>query len=103
MVSKRYGIFLLVSIAVILGVLLFFPRDAAPTGNAEELPMTSGYVLGISDGFVAVFDAAHSDTPLRTTDIPISSLRHYDRELLTRGIPLATEEEVLMRLEDFGS
>ena len=35
--------------------------------------------------------------------IPASSLRHYDRELLTAGIPLATEEEVFLRLEDFGS
>ena len=83
--------------------LLHRPRQLqiVPTLQTEEIP--SGYLIKLHDGHIAVFDAGNPDTPIRLTNIPASSLRHYDRELLAVGIPVSTEEELLMRLEDFGS
>lgn len=103
---KKCAVLILVcTVGLSLG-FLFAAREevsAAPTISMQTPPTGSGYVLKLHDGYLAVFDAERPDMPLRRTDIPASSLRHYDRELLTRGIPLATEEEVLLRLEDFGS
>jgi len=88
-----------------LGFLLASHREASvvPTVSEQTVPTVSGYVLKLHNGYIAVFDAEHPNVPIRCTDIPASSLRHYDRELLTVGIPLATEEELFLRLEDFGS
>ncbi|MBQ3055536.1 MAG: hypothetical protein IJC88_05475 [Oscillospiraceae bacterium] len=99
------GLLVMVSVFAASLVLLLPPQETVgtPTLQVEEIPSSSGYVIKLHDGQIAVFDAARPDTPLRLTDIPATSLRHYDRELLTVGISVATEEELLMRLEDFGS
>ena len=83
--------------------LLHRPKQIqiVPTLQTQELP--SGYLIKLHDGHIAVFDAADPDTPIHLTNIPASSLRHYDRELLVVGIQVLNEEELLMRLEDFGS
>ena len=103
---KTRAILILVCIiGLSLGCLFAVYNDpsVAPTVSEQAVHVVSGYVLKLHDGYLAVFDAERPDIPLHRTDIPASSLRHYDRELLTVGIPLATEEEVLLRLEDFGS
>ena len=101
---KKPELFLLFFLPFLaLGLFVSTRRDTISTATVQELPTVSGFILRLYDDYVAVFDASRPNIPLRLTEIHASSLRHYDRELLAHGIPLATEEEVLMRLEDFGS
>ena len=103
---KKHGILIILCTLILACGLLFATREEvsfAPTVANQTTSIVSGYVLKLHNGYIAVFDAERPDIPIRRTDIPASSLRHYDRELLTAGIPLATEEEVFLRLEDFGS
>ncbi len=58
--------------------------------------------LGAWQGSVAVFDGGDG-TPRSVTDITLSSLRAADRALIERGVPVASEEELLALLEDLGS
>ena len=68
----------------------------------EEERISSGFIIKLYEGRIAVFEP-QSDAPLRITEISEESLRHFDREKLKAGITVASEEELLMRLEDFGS
>lgn len=60
------------------------------------------YVLGESDGSIAVF-AAGEKTPLLITNIRIDQLRQADRDMIRAGLPASSEEELVRLLEDLGS
>ena len=57
------------------------------------------YYLRDSSGHVAVRDK----TPLAVTPIETACLRTADRAMLRGGIPVESEDELLMLLEDLGS
>ena len=59
--------------------------------------------LGAWQGSVAIFDGGDPGTPRSVTDIELGSLRAADRALIERGVPVASEEELLALLEDLGS
>lgn len=61
------------------------------------------YYLRSCDGFVAVYGAKKSRSPVSVTAIEVSALRGTDRVLLERGIPVADRMELLSLLEDLGS
>mgnify|MGYP003294559787 CR=1 FL=1 len=67
--------------------------------NREE----AVYYLRSADGYLAVYDASNTRKPLQVTDIDIESLPGGDRAMLEKGIPVASREELLKLLEDFGS
>lgn len=75
--------------------------------RVEELPPTpavserqgSRYLVRAYNGKIAFF----TDGAVIETDIDVSSLRAYDRQLLENGIEAYTYEEVLQLLEDFSS
>lgn len=61
------------------------------------------YYLRSIDGHLAVFGAGNARRPLQLTDIDIEALPGADRAMLEKGIPVASREELLKLLEDFGS
>ena len=63
----------------------------------------TGYLVKANGETLAVFDLIDPDTPLRTTDIYIDTLRNYDRDLVEEGITVFGEEALCLILEDFGS
>ena len=61
------------------------------------------YYLRDSGGHVAVFSSRRDKTPLTVTPIETACLRTADRAMLRGGIPVESEDELLMLLEDLGS
>ncbi|MCD8357239.1 MAG: hypothetical protein LUE11_11820 [Clostridia bacterium] len=67
--------------------------------QTEDQPL---YVVRADDGVLCIYPYG-SSTAAEVTDIRLSSLREYDQELIKRGFPLYTEQELTSFLEDFGS
>lgn len=63
----------------------------------------SGFVLRDYHGRLAVFDAGDLVTPLTVTAVEISSLPEVDRDALAEGMSVASEEELILLLEDLNS
>ena len=61
------------------------------------------YVLKDSGKYVAVFERARSREPLSVTGIELRCLREADRAMVEAGIPVISERELLLLLEDLGS
>ena len=78
-------------------------RSRAEARGEEPGASGSAYLLGETNGSVAVFDAGDLKTPLRVTGIEVGSLRRRDRELIAAGLPVASKEELAQLLEDLGS
>ena len=78
------------------------PLPAELTARLEAVEEAE-YYLRESEGYVAVFETKRARTPLSVTEIETSLLRRTDRQLLSRGIPVADTSELLALLEDLGS
>ena len=76
------------------------PAAALAAVTAEPQP---AYVLRAVGEQVCVFAAEEESVPLLRTQISLRHLRQRDREALTRGVPAADWEELLLLLEDYGS
>jgi hypothetical protein len=74
---------------------------ASPAAALEETDAPL-YIVRDVNGVLAVYPYG-SDTAVTVTDIRLSSLRDYDKELMQRGFPLYSEQELTSFLEDFGS
>ena len=61
------------------------------------------YYLRESEGRIAVFESGRSRSPLRVTEIELASLRTADRAMVEAGIPVLSQQELLLLLEDLGS
>lgn len=99
------GLFVMLGFLVSGLSLLRAPVKDAPVLNPTAVATEAApqYILKLYQGRVAVFDARQTKTPVQTTEIYEETLRNYDRELLTTGIPVSGEQELLRLLEDFGS
>lgn len=73
------------------------------TDTVSESTPEDGFVISDHDGYIAIFTAGDTETPITVTDIEVSTLRECDRMLLERGVEISSREELLMLLEDFGS
>lgn len=71
--------------------------------NTEDILENNKYVLKIEDGIVVVFNETDMTRPIIVTDIYAGTLRHFDREQLTRGIVANDDFELQSMLEDFSS
>lgn len=76
------------------------PAAALAAVTAEPQP---AYVLRAVGEQVFVFAAEEESVPVLRTQISLNHLRQRDREALTRGVPAADWEELLLLLEDYGS
>lgn len=85
----------LTAFALILSV------TAVTTASASGA--ASGYVLRDYHGKLAVFDAGDLKTPMTVTAIETAGLPLVDRDALTEGMTVDTEEELILLLEDLGS
>lgn len=81
--------------AVILFVLFRFvlptPAEAAPA------PL---YTIGVWEGQVAVFER-HQSFPKQVYDMPLSGLPYEVRQQVMEGVPVYSEEELSVLLEDY--
>lgn len=61
------------------------------------------FVLREYGGYVGVFAADSTKTPLTVTNIEVDTLREADRDMLGAGIAVSDRDELLTLLEDLGS
>ena len=78
----------------------FTPRDS---GGEPALGRETRYMLGESDGNVAVYSSADPNEPVPVTNIELAGLREADRAEIRAGLIVGTESELLQLLEDLGS
>lgn len=92
-----------VLIAYLILVTMIAAPESAPsatTVTAQESTADSGYIIGISEGRVAVF--RDGQTVIRT-DTQLSDLPKSDRAKLEEGIHIDSLKELKERLEDYCS
>ena len=81
--------------AVVLFILFRFvlpaPAEAAP------VPL---YTIGVWEGQVAVFER-HQSFPKQVYDMPLSGLPYEMRQQVLEGVPVYSEEELSVLLEDY--
>lgn len=92
---------------LISSIILGFAYNNTPT-EADTMEIStpiqerSKFMIKIYDDKLALFRTT-SDTPYNYLDTNISYLNDYDRELLTEGIIVDTEEELKSLIEDLTS
>lgn len=81
--------------AIVLWILFRFvlpaPAEAAP------VPL---YTIGVWEGQVAVFER-HQSFPKQVYDMPLSGLPYEMRQRVLEGVPIYSEEELSVLLEDY--
>lgn len=82
--------------AIALTMAVFTLADFRTTGG-------EGYVLGESDGLLAVYREGSLREPIAVTDIELDSLRQADREKILAGLHAPDGEGLQKLLEDLGS
>ncbi|MCL2407994.1 MAG: hypothetical protein FWC96_00045 [Oscillospiraceae bacterium] len=76
-----------------------YGAEAPPSASAAMEQGGGKYLVRAYNGKIAYFTGGE----VVETDIDVSGLRAYDRQLLENGIAAYTYEEVLQLLEDFSS
>ena len=101
----------LVSLGVILAVALVMGSVALGQISAvddylvehmADIADYPGYLLRDRDGYLAVYYRGRG-YPVFLTEIPTTTLSGQDREDARHGISIATRQELIELLEDFGS
>ncbi len=92
----------------LLALLLYeqAAEPAVPSSRAltaqEQQDDAPKYLVRVDNGVLSVYPYG-SSTACEVTDIRVSSLRAYDQQLMQRGFPLYSDEDLASFLEDFGS
>ncbi len=71
--------------------------------STQAVGSENNYVLRDYEGYVAVFIENDPYRPMTVTDIPVSTLREMDRQLMQTGLKVKTHESLVVMLEDLGS
>jgi len=79
-----------------------FPTMSSPAAIQNTLPR---YILGLFEGYVAVYDALLQDgnNIITVTDTLAESLSAYERQCLMTGINLYDDEQLARAMQDYGS
>lgn len=70
--------------------------------NLSEIRETDEYLIKSYNGYIAVYYDSKG-YPAWISDMPVGSLREYDRKLLKNGITVESREALLQILEDLES
>ena len=93
----------------ILSSILILNMTYTSTDNSTQaetvapIQEINGYMLKEYDGKIGVFRTSSDKPYTYIDDIDISYLTEYDRELLTKGIEVNTEDELKALIEDLTS
>ncbi|MCL2588149.1 MAG: hypothetical protein FWD84_01940 [Oscillospiraceae bacterium] len=96
----------LVAVAIVMGSIalaqISATDDVLVTHIADIADHPEGYWLRDSEGYLAVYYKGWGH-PVFISHVPLASLRGQDRTDVEKGISVATRQELLELLEDFGS
>ena len=98
--EKKPPILWLVTASFLLTALVLFVlfRFVLPA-PAEAAPVPL-YTIGVWEGQVAVFER-HQAFPKQVYDMPLSGLPYEMRQQVLEGVPVYSEEELSVLLEDY--
>ena len=94
------GVILILYLVVVTSVTPAATTPSATVMSTEESDAENGYIIGISEGRVAVF--RNGDIVIRT-DTQLSDLPKSDRVKLEEGIRIDSLKELKARLQDYCS
>lgn len=89
--------------AAALTMAVFTLAGFTPAKHTKMPPREAYYVLGESNGNIAVYRSGDMSSPVTVTNIELSQLREADRSMISAGLIAGSESELLMLLEDLGS
>jgi len=104
----KYGIRIILCVALCalaLTMAVFTLSGFSPSRPSHKLPELSegSFVLGESDGNIAVFANGNMESPITVTNIELDQLREADRSMISAGLVAGSESELMQLLEDLGS
>ncbi len=106
---KRTSLTVLLSVCAILVMLIVAALPSASSSpvsrnltSAQQAQPTPQYTVRIYQNRLAICKGT-SQQPWKLTSIHVDSLRHYDQQLMQKGFPLYSEQELTVFLEDYGS
>lgn len=85
--------------------IVSFSKDAVVMRKSIDAGSAQSYIVGVQDGFVAVFytEAMDGAKIKEVTDTPISALPKEDQKKLLEGISISGDDALIRLLEDYGS
>ena len=91
--------------ALALTMAVFTLAGFSPSRTRMNPPVVSegSFVLGESNGNIAVFANGDMQNPLTVTNIELDQLREADRSMISAGHVAGSESELMQLLEDLGS
>ena len=102
------GVILILSVIVNAEIIPALAKQSIEKTNSEKQTLIeqirpdpyTGYIVKEYNGKIAVFEKGVAN-PYRMTDMPVSFLPDYDKNLLLGGIELDSQDEVNRVLEDY--
>ena len=105
--GRAISLFTAASAALIMTVSAALSLSNTDTAPPAPLPASAGapaecslYTVGEENGMVAVFSGSDGSL-IELTDYPVAALPIADREALSIGIPIDSDEELAMLMEDY--
>jgi len=102
---KLVSLALICAVAIVTGSIALGQISATDDYLVEYLADIAdhpGYWLRDTEGYIGVYYDGWGH-PVFISIIPVSSLHGQDRDDVKKGIPVATRQELMELLEDFGS
>lgn len=96
----RHPVLWLLTISFMLAAMCLFIlfRFVIPApADAATVPL---YTIGVWEGQVAVFER-HQSYPMQVYDMPVSGLPHELRQQVLEGVPVYSDAELSVLLEDY--
>ena len=105
--SRAISLFTAASAALIMTVSAALSLSSGDPSTPAPLPVSADtqtecilYTVGEQNGMVAVFSGSDGRL-IELTDYPVAALPSADREALSIGIPVDSDEELAMLMEDY--
>lgn len=105
-IYKKLVLMFSISLAVFSGIVLtteaiYQPTEVTTTPKSNVSTTQTRYIVAEYQGKIAVFNEDNT-TPIHVFESPyVRDLPKYDRELLTKGIVVESNTELLKILEDY--
>lgn len=100
MIRNRRWWLWVVAVSLVLTAMMLFLAFRFVLPKPSETPPRSLYTIGVWEGQVAVFERNQS-FPKQVYDMPVSGLPHELRQQVMDGVPVYSEEELSVLLEDY--
>ena len=100
MFKTRHGFLWLMAVSCLLAAVVLFILFRFVLAPPTHTPPRPLYTIGVWEGQVAVFERGQS-YPKQVYDMPVTGLPHELRRQVLDGVPVYSEEQLSVLLEDY--